>query len=126
MRFTAFHPSRTAVRTNRSAICLRPVAPKLVNCAGNDVCRGTATQSANVRGDVRGVDRRVVVRILSVGENVEHLQVEDRVLIPSTQHAWQERLVAPAKGLFPLPSDADPQQLRSCSANTSSSRRVIG
>src|SRR5262249_46293750 len=39
---------------------------------------------------------------LSVRENVEHLQVGDRVLIPSTRYAWQERLVVPAKG--PLPT----------------------
>src|SRR5260221_3265864 len=50
-------------------------------------------------------------RILSVGEEVNHLKVGDRVLIPSFYSSWRERLVLPATDLFPLPQAADPQQL---------------
>ncbi len=64
-----------------------------------------------------GVGNEGVGRILSVGEGVDHLQVGDRVLIPPTHYAWRERLVAPAKDLFPLPPGADPQQLSMGSIN---------
>ncbi len=52
-----------------------------------------------------------VGRILSVGEEVDHLKVGDRVLIPSSHSSWRERIVLPSTDLFPLPQDADPQQL---------------
>ncbi len=52
-----------------------------------------------------------VGRILSVGEEVDHLKVGDRVLLPSSHHSWRERLVLPSTDLFPLPQGADPQQL---------------
>jgi NADPH:quinone reductase-like Zn-dependent oxidoreductase len=52
-----------------------------------------------------------VGRILSVGEEVDHLKVGDRVLLPSSHHSWRERLVLPSTDLFPLPQRADPQQL---------------
>jgi Alcohol dehydrogenase GroES-like domain len=52
-----------------------------------------------------------VGRILSVGEEVDHLKVGDRVLLPSSHHSWRERLVLPSTNLFPLPQGADPQQL---------------
>jgi NADPH:quinone reductase-like Zn-dependent oxidoreductase len=51
-----------------------------------------------------------VGRVLAVGTGVEHLKVDDRVLIPLYAFSWRERLVVPAAGLFSLP-DADPQQL---------------
>ncbi|MGO8949507.1 MAG: zinc-dependent alcohol dehydrogenase family protein [Ktedonobacterales bacterium] len=50
-------------------------------------------------------------RILSIGKDVEHVQVGDRVLIPSTSPSWRERLVVPAQDLFALPPGGDPQQL---------------
>jgi len=58
-----------------------------------------------------GVGNEGVGRILSVGAEVDHLTVGDLVLIPPTHYAWRERLVAPARNLFPLPPGADPQQL---------------
>ncbi|EFH88245.1 zinc-dependent alcohol dehydrogenase family protein [Ktedonobacter racemifer] len=58
-----------------------------------------------------GVGNEGVGRILSVGEKVDHLQIGDRVLIPTTAPSWRERLVLPAKDLFALPPEADPQQL---------------
>ena len=58
-----------------------------------------------------GVGNEGVGRILSVGEGVGHLTVGDRVPIPLTASSWRERLVVPARDLFPLPPRADPQQL---------------
>ncbi|GHO82578.1 zinc-dependent alcohol dehydrogenase family protein [Dictyobacter formicarum] len=58
-----------------------------------------------------GVGNEGVGRILSVGEKVDHLQIGDRVLIPTTAPSWRERLVLLAKDLFALPPEADPQQL---------------
>ncbi len=47
---------------------------------------------------------------MPVGSGVEHLKVDDRILIPLYAFSWRERLVVPAAGLFSLP-DADPRQL---------------
>jgi NADPH:quinone reductase-like Zn-dependent oxidoreductase len=58
-----------------------------------------------------GVGNEGVGRILSVGKEVDHLQIGDRVLLPTTTPSWRERLVLPAKDLFTLPPKADPQQL---------------
>jgi len=58
-----------------------------------------------------GLGNEGVGRILSVGEEVNHLKVGDRVLIPSFYSSWREGLVLPATDLFPLPQAADPQQL---------------
>jgi len=58
-----------------------------------------------------GLGNEGVGRILSVGEEVNHLKVGDRVLISSFYPSWRERLVLPATDLFPLPQGADPQQL---------------
>jgi NADPH:quinone reductase-like Zn-dependent oxidoreductase len=58
-----------------------------------------------------GIGSEGVGRILAVGENVNHLKVGDRVLIASPNQAWREKLVLPSSGLFPLPQNADPQQL---------------
>lgn len=58
-----------------------------------------------------GVGNEGVGRILAVGDEVNHLHVGDRVLIPLTRPSWRERLVLPSAELFPLPSGADPQQL---------------
>ncbi len=57
-----------------------------------------------------GLGNEGVGRILSV-EEVNHLKVGDRVLIPSFYSSWREGLVLPATDLFPLPQAADPQQL---------------
>src|SRR5258708_13334073 len=58
-----------------------------------------------------GLGNEGVGRILSVGEKGHHLQIGDRVLIPTTAPSWRERLVLPAKDLFALPPEAHPQQL---------------
>jgi NADPH:quinone reductase-like Zn-dependent oxidoreductase len=58
-----------------------------------------------------GLGNEGVGRILSVGEEVNHLKVGDRVLIPYSHSSWHERIVLPATDLFPLPQGADPQQL---------------
>ncbi len=58
-----------------------------------------------------GLGNEGVGRILSVGEEVNHLKVGDRVLLPSSHSSWRERIVLPATDLFPLPQGADPQQL---------------
>ena len=52
-----------------------------------------------------------VGRILAVGSGVQGLKVGDRVLAPLYSFTWRERLVVPARGLFPLPEEADPRQL---------------
>jgi NADPH:quinone reductase-like Zn-dependent oxidoreductase len=51
-----------------------------------------------------------VGRVLALGRDVRDLRVGDRVLIPLYAFSWRERMVLPAKGLFPLPADADPRQ----------------
>ncbi len=58
-----------------------------------------------------GLGNEGVGRILSVGEEVNHLKVGDRVLIPYSHSSWRERIVLQATDLFPLPQGADPQQL---------------
>jgi NADPH:quinone reductase-like Zn-dependent oxidoreductase len=58
-----------------------------------------------------GVGNEGVGRILAVGDAVSHLHVGDRVLIPPSRPAWRERLVLPSAELFPLPPNADAQQL---------------
>ena len=58
-----------------------------------------------------GLGNEGVGRILSVGEEVNHLKVGDRVLIPYSHSSWRERIVLPATDLFTLPQGADPQQL---------------
>lgn len=52
-----------------------------------------------------------VGRILSVGEEVDDLKVGDRVLLPSSTPSWREKVILPSRGFFPLPQNADPQQL---------------
>ena len=51
-----------------------------------------------------------VGRVVAVGSGVEHLKVDDRILIPLYAFSWRERLVVPAAGLFSLP-EAEPKQL---------------
>ena len=58
-----------------------------------------------------GLGSEGVGRILSVGEEVNHLKVGDRVLIPFSHSSWRERIMLPSTDLFPLPQGADPQQL---------------
>jgi NADPH:quinone reductase-like Zn-dependent oxidoreductase len=64
-----------------------------------------------------GIGFEGVGRILSVGEEVDHLKVGDRVLLPSSSSSWREKIILPSTGLFPLPQNADPQQLSMLSIN---------
>jgi NADPH:quinone reductase-like Zn-dependent oxidoreductase len=52
-----------------------------------------------------------VGRVLAVGPGVQTVKVGDRVLAPLSSLTWRERMVVSARGLSPLPPDADPQQL---------------
>ena len=58
-----------------------------------------------------------VGRILSVGEEVDDLKVGDRVLLLSPSPSWREKIILPSTRLFPLPHNADPQQLSMLSIN---------
>ena len=58
-----------------------------------------------------------VGRILSVGGEVDDLKVGDRVPLPSPSPSWREKIILPSTGLFPLPQNADPQQLSMLSIN---------
>ena len=58
-----------------------------------------------------------VGRVLNVGPRVQNVKVGDRVLAPLSSFTWRERMVVPAKGLFALPADADPQQLSMLAIN---------
>jgi len=64
-----------------------------------------------------GIGHEGIGRILSVGKEVDHLKVGDRVLLPSSSTSWRERIVLPSTGLFPLPQGADPQQLSMLAIN---------
>ncbi len=64
-----------------------------------------------------GIGFEGIGRILSVGEEVDHLKVGDRVLLPFSSTSWRERIVLPSTGLFPLPQGADPQQLSMLAIN---------
>lgn len=56
-----------------------------------------------------------VGRVTKLGEGVSHLQVGDRVLLPSGN--WAERLVVAAGGMFPLPAEAPSEQLAMLTVN---------
>lgn len=64
-----------------------------------------------------GIGFEGIGRILSVGEKVDDLKVGDRVLLPSSSTSWREKVILPSTGLFPLPQNADPQQLSMLSIN---------
>jgi NADPH:quinone reductase-like Zn-dependent oxidoreductase len=52
-----------------------------------------------------------VGRVLAVGPTVSAVKVGDRVVLPLYSNTWQERVLVSAHGLFPLPPEADVQQL---------------
>jgi len=51
-----------------------------------------------------------VGRIVKVGESVRHVKPGDRVLVPGPG-CWLERIKAPGKAVFALPTGVDPKQL---------------
>jgi NADPH:quinone reductase-like Zn-dependent oxidoreductase len=57
-----------------------------------------------------------VARVLEVGQGVDTVAVGDLVVLPLYAGAWQERLVLPAEGLFPLP-DGDVEQFSMLGSN---------
>ena len=64
-----------------------------------------------------GLGYEGVGRILSVGEEVDDLKVGNRVLLLSPSPSWREKVILPSTRLFPLPQNADPQQLSMLSIN---------
>jgi NADPH:quinone reductase-like Zn-dependent oxidoreductase len=52
-----------------------------------------------------------VGRVTATGPGVEHVKPGDLVIPPLYSGTWRERMLLPADDLFPLPQDADPQQL---------------
>lgn len=59
-----------------------------------------------------------VARVREVGSDVRTVKPGDVVFVPGgKQQAWRERLVAPAATLFPLPSEANLQQLSMAAVN---------
>ena len=64
-----------------------------------------------------GLGNEGVGRILSVGVEVDDLKVGDRVPLPSPSPSWREKIILPSTWLFPLPQNADPQQLSMLSIN---------
>jgi NADPH:quinone reductase-like Zn-dependent oxidoreductase len=64
-----------------------------------------------------GLGHEGVGQILSVGEEVTHLKVGDRVLLLSPSTSWREKILLPSTRLFLLPHNVDPQQLSMLSIN---------
>jgi mitochondrial enoyl-[acyl-carrier protein] reductase / trans-2-enoyl-CoA reductase len=52
-----------------------------------------------------------VARVAAIGTGVANVKVGDLVLIPQGSPTWASRIKVAAAGLFPLPPQADPQQL---------------
>jgi NADPH:quinone reductase-like Zn-dependent oxidoreductase len=64
-----------------------------------------------------GIGNEGVGRVLAVGAGIDHLSVGDRVVVSAPHFTWREQVKLPATGLFPLPPDADPQQLAMLTIN---------
>src|SRR5579863_8513759 len=67
-----------------------------------------------------------VGRVLAVGPGVENLKLGDRVLPPLSSFTWRAQMIVPANGLFPLPPDADPQQLAMLAINPPTAALLLG
>jgi NADPH:quinone reductase-like Zn-dependent oxidoreductase len=63
-------------------------------------------------------------RVAAVGPGVSNVKVGDHVLAPNLSLTWRERLIAPARGLFPLP-DGDPLQLAQLDGNPPSAALML-
>jgi NADPH:quinone reductase-like Zn-dependent oxidoreductase len=63
-------------------------------------------------------------RVAAVGPGVTNVKVGDHVLAPNLGLTWRERLIAPARGLFPLP-DGDPLQLAQLGSNPPSAALML-
>ncbi|HYW03483.1 MAG TPA: zinc-dependent alcohol dehydrogenase family protein [Gammaproteobacteria bacterium] len=58
-----------------------------------------------------------VGRVRETGPDVDTVHAGDRVLLPRGEGAWRSLMKAPARDLFPLPADADPEQLAMLTVN---------
>ena len=63
-------------------------------------------------------------RVAAIGPGVTNVKVGDHVLAPNLNLTWRERLIAPARGLFPLP-DGDPLQLAQLGSNPPSAALML-
>jgi NADPH:quinone reductase-like Zn-dependent oxidoreductase len=63
-------------------------------------------------------------RVAAVGPGVANVKVDDHVLAPNFGLTWRERLVAPARGLFPLP-DGDPLQFAQLGSNPPTAALIL-
>jgi NADPH:quinone reductase-like Zn-dependent oxidoreductase len=52
-----------------------------------------------------------VAKVLAIGDLVTNVAAGDHVHVPIGRFTWQQRLIVPAVGLFPLARDADLHQL---------------
>jgi NADPH:quinone reductase-like Zn-dependent oxidoreductase len=66
-----------------------------------------------------------VGRVLDVGPGVDNVKIGDRVVAPLSSFTWRKRMVVPARGLFALPPDADPQQLSMLAINPPTSALLL-
>ena len=62
--------------------------------------------------------------VAAVGPNVKNVKVGDRVLAPNLSLTWRERLLAPAKALFPLPG-GDRLQLAQLASNPPTAALIL-
>src|SRR6201981_630875 len=63
-------------------------------------------------------------RVAAVGPGVTNVKVGDHVLAPILGLTWRERLIAPARGLFPLP-DGDRLQLAQLGSNPPTAALIL-
>jgi len=63
-------------------------------------------------------------RVAAVGPHVKNVKVGDRVLAPNLSLTWRERLLAPAKALFPLPG-GDRLQLAQLASNPPTAALIL-
>jgi NADPH:quinone reductase-like Zn-dependent oxidoreductase len=63
-------------------------------------------------------------RVAAVGPGVANVKVDDHVLAPNFGLTWRERLVAPARGLFPL-TDGDPLQFAQLGSNPPTAALIL-
>ncbi|MDF3832740.1 2-enoyl thioester reductase domain-containing protein [Cupriavidus basilensis] len=67
-----------------------------------------------------------IARVLETGEGVTTVQPGDLVFVPGGSPTWRERLAAPADKLFPLPPQADVQQLSMGAVNPPTAALLLG